>query len=139
MFNAKQGFKDVANKVKSITTRLNDEADYVVEQSIDSTGKSGYTKWNSGKIEQWGEISFSASSGIVTSTLTFPTAFLNTNYNVQLTGNRNYGYSASYWSISEGNTSGNLVRTTTTTLVKVSKNASAYSITACWRAIGKWK
>ncbi len=110
--------------------------DYIVEQSITSNGRDGYTKWASGKLEQWGMVTFSASAGTASTVVTFPTAFLNTSYNFVMTGGRNV--SSSCYLI-EGDTGANLSRTTTTTKVRVEKTSKAYEMTAYYRAIGLWK
>lgn len=84
MFNAKEAFTDIANKIKAIMTRLNSEADYIV-----ATGTSGiwrYEKWNSGKAVLYGVYtltngSFSATGNVYYRTVTglsFPTDFFNT-------------------------------------------------------------
>lgn len=61
-------------------------ADYVVEQLL---GVNGYTKWQSGKIEQWGIVNTSSLD------VSFPTPFLTACINVQCTAifnNNQTGY-----------------------------------------------
>lgn len=82
MLSVLKCLRDVANYVKGV-------ADYPVESVVNADG-SGYTKWKSGKLEQWGSVGFLAASGAVVSKITFPTAFSDTEYNVILTGNRNF-------------------------------------------------
>ena len=111
-------------------------SDYIVEQSITSDGSSGYTKWSSGKIEQWGMATFSAVSGTTTTTITFPAAFANTKFRLLLTGGRNF---ASGCYLFEGNTAGNITRTTTSALIKCIKSGVNYALDANWFAVGTWK
>lgn len=110
--------------------------DYIVEQAITSNGRDGYTKWASGKLEQWGAITISASSGTASAVVTFPAAFANTSFNFVMTGGRNI---SSQCYLIEGDTGANLSRTTTTTKVRVEKTGKAYEMTAYYRAIGAWK
>ena len=136
MFNGRQGLKDIANRFKSIADRFASEADYIVEQVISSGGSSGYTKWNSGKLEQWGNFTFSASNGAVISTITFPTAFINTSFNFTMTGNRNLGTGCYLW---EGNSGANVVRTTQSTVVRIVKTGQNYAMGINYKATGLWK
>lgn len=129
MFSFRKAFRDIANWVKGV-------ADYPVETVTNANG-SGYTKWNSGKLEQWGSVAFSAASGTVTSKITFPAAFSDTEYNVTLTGNRNF--TAAVTGLFESNNAANRERTTTTAVVRVVKSGASYAMTANYRAIGTWK
>lgn len=110
--------------------------DYVVEQSIDTTGASGYTKWNSGKLEQWGSVTISASNGTASAGITFPTAFLNTNFNLTMTGGRNFGSGCYLW---EGNSAGNITRTTQSAVIHVLKTGQNYAMDVAYKAVGRWK
>lgn len=127
MLSVLKCLRDVANYVKGV-------ADYPVEVKL---GVDGYTKWKSGKLEQWGSVAFSASSGVATSEITFPTAFSDTEYNVILTGNRNFTSAVTGLFESDGNA--NVKRTTTTTVVRVVKSGASYNMTANYQAVGTWK
>lgn len=127
MFSIRKALRDIANWVKGV-------ADYPVEVKL---GVDGYTKWKSGKLEQWGSVAFSAASGTVTSKITFPAAFSDTEYNVTLTGNRNF--TAAVTGLFESDGGSNVKRTTTTTVVRIVKSGAAYNMTANYMAIGTWK
>lgn len=127
MFSIRKALRDIANWVKGV-------ADYPVEVKL---GVDGYTKWKSGKLEQWGSVAFSAASGVVVSKITFPAAFDNTEYNVVLTGNRNF--TSAVTGLFESDGGANVKRTTTTTVVRIVKSGAAYNMTANYRAIGTWK
>ena len=129
MLSVLKCLRDVANYVKGV-------ADYPVKSVINDNG-SGYTKWNSGKLEQWGSVAFSAASGTVVSKITFPIAFSDTKYNVTLTGNRNF--TAAVTGLFESNGGANVERTTTTTVVRVVKSGASYNMTANYQAVGTWK
>ncbi len=129
MLSILQCLRDVANYVKGV-------ADYPVKSVINEDG-SGYTKWKSGKLEQWGSVSFSAASGAVSSKIKFPTAFKNTKYNVTLTGNRNF--TSAVTGLFESNNAANVERTTTTTVVRIIKSGASYNMTANYQAVGTWK
>lgn len=127
MLSVLKCLRDVANYVKGV-------ADYPVEVKL---GMDGYTKWKSGKLEQWGSVAFSAASGEVVSKITFPTAFSDTEYNVILTGNRNF--TAAVTGLFESNNAANRERTTTTAVVRIVKSGAAYEMEANYMAIGTWK
>ena len=127
MLSVLKCLRDVVNYVKGV-------ADYPVEVKL---GVDGYTKWKSGKLEQWGSVAFSAASGMVISKITFPAAFNNTEYNVTLTGNRNF--TSAVTGLFESNSASNRERTTTTTVVRVIKSGAAYNMTANYQAVGTWK
>lgn len=129
MLSVLKCLRDIANYVKGV-------ADYPVE-SVVNADWSGYTKWKSGKLEQWGSVTFSASAGVATTKITFPAAFSNTKYNVILTGNRNFTNAVT--GLFESDTGANVKRTTTTTVVRVVKSGEAYVMEADYRAIGTWK
>lgn len=129
MLSVLKCLRDVANYVKGV-------ADYPVKSVINDNG-SGYTKWKSGKLEQWGSVGFSAASGEVVSKITFPTAFSDTEYNVTLTGNRNF--TAAVTGLFESNNAANRERTTTTAVVRVVKSGASYAMTASYQAVGTWK
>lgn len=129
MLSVLKCLRDVANYVKGV-------ADYPVETATKADG-SGYTKWKSGKLEQWGWVGFSAASGMVVSKITFPTAFGNTKYNVILTGNRNF--TAAVTGLFESDGGANVKRTTTTTVVRVVKSGAAHNMEADYQAVGTWK
>jgi hypothetical protein len=129
MLSILQCLRDVAKYVKGV-------ADYPVKSIINEDG-SGYTKWKSGKLEQWGSVSFSAVSGAATSKIKFPTAFKDTKYNVTLTGNRNF--TSAVTGLFESNNAANVERTTTTTVVRIIKSGASYNMTANYQAVGKWK
>ena len=129
MLSVLKCLRDVANYVKGV-------ADYPVETVVNADG-FGYTKWKSGKLEQWGSVAFSASSGTATSQITFPAAFSNTEYNVVLTGNRNF--TSAVTGLFESDGDANVKRTTTTTVVRIVKSGAAYIMEANYRAIGTWK
>lgn len=127
MLSVLKCLRDVANYVKGV-------ADYPVEVKL---GMDGYTKWKSGKLEQWGSVAFSAASGVVVSKITFPTAFGNTKYNVILTGNRNF--TSAVTGLFESDGGANVKRTTTTTVVRIVKSGAAYDMEADYQAVGTWK
>lgn len=127
MLSVLKCLRDVANYVKGV-------ADYPVEVKL---GMDGYTKWKSGKLEQWGSVAFSAASGTVTSKITFPAAFSNTKYNVILTGNRNF--TSAVTGLFESDDGANVKRTTTTTVVRIVKSGAAYDMEANYQAVGTWK
>ena len=129
MLSVLKCLRDVANYVKGV-------ADYPVESVVNADG-SGYTKWKSGKLEQWGSVAFSAASGVVVSKITFPAAFDNTEYNVVLTGNRNF--TSAVTGLFESDGGANVKRTTTTAVVRVIKSGSSYNMTANYQAVGTWK
>lgn len=129
MLSVLKCLRDIANYVKGV-------ADYPVETATKADG-SGYTKWKSGKLEQWGSVAFSAASGAVVSKITFPTAFSNIEYNVVLTGNRNF--TSAVTGLFESDGGANVKRTTTTTVVRIVKSGAAYNMTANYMAIGTWK
>ena len=129
MLSVLKCLRDVANYVKGV-------ADYPVETATKADG-SGYTKWKSGKLEQWGSVAFPVASGTVLSKITFPAAFGNTEYNVVLTGNRNF--TSAVTGLFESNGGSNVERTTTTTVVRVVKSGASYYMTANYMAIGTWK
>ena len=129
MLSVLKCLRDVANYVKGV-------ADYPVESVVNADG-SGYTKWKSGKLEQWGSVAFSAASGVVVSKITFPAAFDNTEYNVVLTGNRNF--TSAVTGLFESNGGANVKRTTTTAVVRVIKSGASYNMTANYQAVGTWK
>ena len=129
MLSVLKCLRDVANYVKGV-------ADYPVESVVNADG-SGYTKWKSGKLEQWGSVSFPEVSGVVLSKITFPAAFSNLEYNVVLTGNRNF--TSAVTGLFESDGGANVKRTTTTTVVRIVKSGAAYNMTANYRAIGTWK
>jgi hypothetical protein len=88
--------------------------DYVVAQSL---GTNGYTKWNSGKIEQWGSSTVGGGSQV---TITFPTSFVSavydinptlTNYTLGTSGNNDgvlavASYGLSSFNVCAGSSSG---------------------------------
>lgn len=127
MLSVLKCLRDVANYVKGV-------ADYPVEVKL---GVDGYTKWKSGKLEQWGSVAFSAASGTVTSKITFPAAFKDTLYNVTLTGNRNF--TSAVTGLFESDGGANVERTTTTTVVRIVKSGASYNMTANYKAVGTWK
>ena len=129
MLSVLKCLRDVANYVKGV-------ADYPVETATKADG-SGYTKWKSGKLEQWGSVAFSAASGVVVSKITFPAAFDNTEYNVVLTGNRNF--TSAVTGLFESDGGANVKRTTTTAVVRVIKSGASYNMTANYQAVGTWK
>ena len=129
MLSVLKCLRDVANYVKGV-------ADYPVESVVNADG-SGYTKWKSGKLEQWGSVAFSAASGVVVSKITFPAAFDNTEYNVVLTGNRNF--TSAVTGLFESDGVANVKRTTTTAVVRVIKSGASYNMTANYQAVGTWK
>ena len=129
MLSVLKCLRDVANYVKGV-------ADYPVESVVNADG-SGYTKWKSGKLEQWGSVAFSAASGVVVSKITFPAAFDNTEYNVVLTGNRNF--TSAVTGLFESDGGANVKRTTTTAVVRVIKSGASYNMKANYQAVGTWK
>lgn len=122
--------------VTKINKNSNDIAamgDYVIEQYQD--GAFGYTKWKSGKLEQWGRNGVQSGSGSSTIQATFPSAFIDTNYSFIATGKNNINAPIAeniYTSLSPG-------RTTTTTVVSVYKSELPYWIEISWYAVGFWK
>ena len=129
MLSVLKCLRDVANYVIGV-------ADYPVESVVNADG-SGYTKWKSGKLEQWGSVAFSAASGVVVSKITVPAAFDNTEYNVVLTGNRNF--TSAVTGLFESDGGANVKRTTTTAVVRVIKSGASYNMTANYQAVGTWK
>ena len=127
MLSVLKCLRDVANYVKGV-------ADYPVEVKL---GMDGYTKWKSGKLEQWGVVTFSASLGVATTHIKFPTAFSDTEYNVVLTGNRNF--TSAVTGLFESDGDANVKRTTTTTVVRIVKSGAAYDMEANYQAVGTWK
>ena len=124
---------------KAMQALLNMSSERITESSITTDGSSGYIKWTNGVLEQWGTFAFSASSGTANSTITFPTAFLNTSYNVTMTGGRNFCSGGAVWALVENNSDANVQRTTTTAAIRCVKSAGNYALGGSWRAIGRWK
>lgn len=130
MLSLKSALTQVANWIKGVN-------DFVIEQQITNNGTTGYTKWNSGKLEQWGVGNFTASSGEASTTVTFPTKFANTNYNFICSGNRNF--LAAVTGLYECDSDGNVRRTVSSTMVVVKKSGAAYVMAFDYMVIGKWK
>ena len=122
--------------VTKINKNSNDIAamgDYVIEQY--QNGAFGYTKWNSGKLEQWGRNGVQSGSDTSTITVTFPSAFIDINYSFIATGGNNIDAPIAeniYTSLAPN-------RTTTTTTVSVYKSGLPYWIGISWYAVGFWK
>ena len=111
------------------------KCDYVIEQGSNTNGY--YRKWSSGTLEQWGQVTTSASSGNVSATIHFPVEFVDTAYYIQLTASRNFGVSQSlaecYYS------SGNRQATTAQTTVSWFKSGNSYATEIRYFVIGRWK
>lgn len=130
MLSVLQCLRDVANYVKGV-------ADYPVESVVNADG-FGYTKWNSGKLEQWGESYIPASYGNASIVVTFPKPFVDIKYRTFITGTGNftgYALTENYW----GN--GNRDATTTGTRISVFKRDGNenYNVWFSWYTIGRWK
>lgn len=91
-------------------------------------GVSGYRIWTNGLKEQWGRLT---SAGIVSVvTVTLPLAFLNTNYNLQVTYSCNYD--AAVWGVSTA-----IYRSSvTSTTFQIKDNSSTYIEYYNWSACG---
>lgn len=123
--NVKKTFDEILDALK---------VDYIVEQG--ASGNGYYRKWNSGTLEQWGQVTTSASSGTVSSNIQFPTSFVDTSYITMLTPSRNFGASMS---VAESNSSGNTQRTASTTYITWWKSGNAHATEIWYFVIGKWK
>jgi len=128
MLSLKSALTQLANWINGVN-------DYVIEQSL---GENGYTKWNSGKLEQWGHSYIPAQLGNGSTTINFTIPFVDTRYKVLITGTDNFtGYclAENYY------TSANRVCTTTSTVVSVVKRDvnEKYNVWFSWYAIGQWK
>lgn len=121
--------------VKALLTKILDalKVDYVVEEGTNTYGT--YRKWNSGVLEQWGQVTTSASNGTVSSNIQFPTSFIDTSYITMLTPRRNFGASMS---VSESNNAGNSQRTTNTTMITWWKSGNAYATEIQFYVKGRW-
>ena len=131
MLKVEEMFEDVA-------TREKDKADYVIEQKIVDGGNGGYTKWNSGKLEQWGESYIPGSLGNASITVPFPVSFVDTKYRTFVTGHQNftgYALTENYWG------SGNRDATVNSTRISIFKRDANenYNVHFSWYAIGRWK
>lgn len=113
--------------LKNILRRLKSEADFVIEQGED------YTKWNSGKIEQWGAGTFAASSGRATMQVYFPIEFPDTDYRFTATLNCNAVNTVRC--IAECDGGANVKRTTKQTTVSCVKEGASYNIGFNWYAV----
>lgn len=109
------------------------KVDYIIEEGANTYGT--YRKWNSGVLEQWGQITTSASNGTASSNIQFPVSFIDTSYITMLTPRRNFGASMS---VSESNTSGNSQRTPSTTMVTWWKSGNAYATEIQFYVKGTW-
>ena len=96
-----------------------------------------YRKWSDGTLEQWGFASFSARSGTATTTITFPTAFVNTDYYLQITPRQNVFAGHTFAENNGG--AGNREATTTTTKISWFKSGNSYATNANYYVVGKWK
>lgn len=131
MLNLKTALTQVANWVKGVN-------DFVVDSQILNEGNSGYVKWNSGRLEQWGESYIPASLGNASITVTFPVPFVDTKYRTLVTGHQNftgYALTENYWG------SGNRDATTTSTRISVFKRDQNenYNVWFSYYVIGRWK
>ena len=99
---------------------------------------TGYCKLSDGTLIQYGkQTSFSLSdNNIISATVTMGQAFIDTNYVVMLTAGRN---SLAFLTLPfcEGNSGGNIVRTTTT--FAIAAKGTSTNIDTYWLAIGRWK
>ena len=136
MFNVKEAFTDIANKIKAIMTRLNSEADYIV-----ATGTSGiwrYEKWNSGKAVLYGVYTltngpFSATGNVYYRTVTdlsFPTGFFNTTP-YYVSGTTSMGNVGAF--------SGNALYQTKVSFAVLSAVSAARTVTVYLEVRGTWK
>lgn len=123
---------DLANILNEVLPST--AVDYIVEQGSNTYGT--YRKWNSGILEQWGQVTTGASSGTVSSNIQFPTSFVDTSYIIMLTPRRNFGASMS---VSESNNAGNSQRTTDTTYITWWKSGNAYATEIQFYVKGTWK
>jgi len=106
--------------------------DYVVEQG------TGYRKWNSGILEQWGTVTTGTSSGTKQVTITFPVEFKDASFNVLCTPRRNANTVNN--GVADCNTAGNVTHTTKTAVVTAFANtSSSVSVGIFWYARGTWK
>lgn len=106
-----QEIEDFVNTIDAQGANL---ADYVVEQD------TNYTKWNSGKLEQWG---LEASASNANHTVNFPVSFASTAY--VIIGTNTSGTQANFMTSSTSVSSFTVYPSASTKLY--------------WMAIGKWK
>lgn len=122
--------------------------DYVVEQVTYTVTENygqqgghvagdGYTKWASGKLEQWGHSDFSASNGATSSQAYFHVPFINTNYRFFASMNYNASVVGNvvecYWS------TGAQDRRDVRTLISWMKDGHNYAGACDWYVVGRWK
>lgn len=122
--------------LKALLSKILDalKVDYIIEEG--ASGNGYYRKWNSGILEQWGQVTTSASSGNVSVGITFPVAFVDTNYYLQAMPSRNFGLGQS---LAENYyVNGNRQATTTKTTVSWYKSGNAYATEIRYFVIGKW-
>ena len=122
--------------LKALLSKILDalKVDYIVEQGSNAYGT--YRKWNSGVLEQWGQVTTSASNGNVSVSITFPVAFVDTNYYLQAMPSRNFGLGQS---LAENYyVNGNRQATTTQTIISWYKSGNAYATEIRYFVIGKW-
>lgn len=139
MFDIKQAFKDIANKISAITTRLNAEADYVIATGTETQGDCSWTyeKWNSGKAVCWcgGSVGTTNKTGTVNSwnyrtvSYTFPSGLFTSVSAVHVDAKWGTG-------ISWGGC--NNVTATTLTALYMS-NQSSGALAFRFTAVGRWK
>lgn len=122
--------------LKALLSKILDalKVDYIVEEG--ARGNGYYRKWNSGILEQWGQVTTSASSGNVSVNIAFPVAFVDTNYYLQAMPSRNFGLGQS---LAENYyTNGNRQATTTQTTISWYKSGNAYATEIRYFVIGRW-
>lgn len=114
------------NKLDSDLENMPDNVDYVIESWNDSTGSSGYKKFKSGFLIQWGK---ATTPGVgEPAIISFPSIFSQVPY---LTIGRQYGGSAVAWTA----TYSNLTRTGVN--IYTTQGATEASIGEfCWMAVG---
>lgn len=123
------------NDIKYLEHIAKKTNDFVVEQG--SNEKGNYRKWKSGLLEQWGIVTYQATTQTLqTQTVNFPVSFKDTKYNMFLTLTRNSNIATS---IGEGNAGGNIERKVWGCVTRINKSASNSGVNANWYVVGYWK
>ena len=124
--------KRLFDLLKKALYRLGLITDFIVDGGGDDV--NGYwVKFHSGKIVQWGEGGFAASSGRTTASVNFPVDFPDTNY--YFFGQLKQNAVATVHCISESDGNANVNRTTGSTVVSCVKDGASYYIGFSWFAI----
>ena len=105
---------------------------YIVETGDSEDGLSHYRRWSDGTIEQWGTVKTGSSEP---TTVTFPTAFTNTNYSFVFMIDNYYYVPGGPW---EGTRADNKTETSIDIAMYSTGNAGYDRPTGyAWQAIGK--